>query len=218
MILDARESSTRLPRHSMYRSIMLSKFSDRTGSVLLGAAGGAAAYLVGLLVTFVTAGIAAASLSFDGPLSGTAPGWKTQLWVFYDAHFVGTQTASVFGPDGTLIGGGELFNTIDLLGVEYLYAVPILVLVAAGAVVASVAGASDPYDGLRAGMGVTAGYVAMVVLGLLAAVHLGTGPSPLRAVVIAGIVYPVAFGSLGGFIVGYRNRETSDEWSDPVEA
>lgn len=194
------------------------KFTDRTGMVLRGAAGGAAAYLVGLLVAFVTAGIAAASLTVDGPFSGTAPDWKVQLWVYYDAHFVGTQTASVFGPDGSLIGGGELFNTVEILGVEYLYAVPILVLVGAGAALAWIAEASDPYDGLRAGMGVTAGYLAMVVLGLLAAMHLGTGPSPLRAVVIAGIIYPVAFGSLGGFVVGYRNRQTSDEWKDAVEA
>ncbi|WP_458188150.1 hypothetical protein [Haladaptatus sp. NG-WS-4] len=69
---------------------------------------------------------------------------------------------------------------------------------------------------MRAGMTVAVGYLAAVVLGLLVASQAGVAPSPLRALVIAGVVYPVAFASLGGAAVGLFARETSDRSGESV--
>ncbi|MEF8901463.1 MAG: hypothetical protein V5A25_09605 [Halovenus sp.] len=179
----------------------------RRERVLAGAVGGGVAFLLGYLVTWILAGSKVASATVSGPFGSAVPDWKALLWVFYDSQFVGTRTPTVTGPDGALIGGGDLLDTVSLLGVEYLYVVPIVLLVAAGVAVTATTDATTARDGLEAGITVTIGYLLLAVLGLFVAAEGGIAPSPLRTAVVAGIVYPVAFGALGGAITGYiKNR------------
>lgn len=181
----------------------------RSGTLVRGTIAGGVTFLLGYLATWILAGTKAATITATGPFGGSIPDWKAVLWLFYDSQFVGTRTPTVTGPDGALWGGGELVDTVNVLGVEYLYAVPVVLLVAAGATVAMTTNAMTPRNGLLAGITVTIGYLALTVLGLFAATAGGIAPSPLRALVVAGIVYPVVFGAVGGAVVGlYRRRVT----------
>ncbi|ACV11968.1 conserved hypothetical protein [Halorhabdus utahensis DSM 12940] len=179
----------------------------RKGTVLRGAAGGAIAFALGYLLTWILAGTRVANVTANELLGGAIPDWNALVWVFYDAHFVGTRTPEVFGPDGFFLGGGDLVDTVSLLGVESLYLVPVIVLAVGGAVVATRADTSVPRDGAMVGATLAVGYFAAVFLGLFPATHSGIAPSPLRALVIAGIVYPIVFGAIGGGLAGlYRQR------------
>lgn len=184
----------------------------RRETLVRGAVAGGVTFLLGYLVTWILAGTKAANITATGPFGGSIPDWKAVLWLFYDSQFVGTRTPTVTGPDGALWGGGELIDTVSLLGVEYLYAVPIVLLVGAGVAVASTTDATTPRDGLMAGITVTAGYFGLTVLGLFVASESGIAPSPLRALVVAGVVYPIAFGALGGAVTGlYRSRASETQ-------
>ena len=184
---------------------------SRVSTVIRGAVAGAAAFILGLLVTFITAGVAATRLAGEGPFGETIPEWKATIWVFYDAHFVGTRTAELFGPDGSLWSGGELVLTVNLLEIEFLFLVPVVVLVLVSARLASLMECSDARHGMSIGMTLVLGYLPLVLFGLLASMHFGTGPSPLRALVIAGIIYPVFFGAVGGFLAGQFGRASQSK-------
>jgi hypothetical protein len=181
-----------------------------------GAVVGSTAFLVGYFVTWILAGSKAASITVGGPLGGAVPDWKVVLWLFYDSHFVGTRTPRIFGPDGGLWGGGDIIDTVGAFGVEYLFAVPILILALGGAIMAIRSGVATPQDGFRTGLKIAVGYIAVVMLALFVATEGGIAPSPLRAVVIAGLVYPVVFGALGGLIVGFFRDETGEKQPDPA--
>jgi len=182
----------------------------RKATLLRGAAGGVIAFAFGYLITWVLAGTKAASITGYGPFGGAIPDWKALFWLLYDAHFVGTRTPEVFGPGGFFLGGGDLLDTVSLLGVEYLYLVPVVVLVVAGAVLATRADVPTPRDGAIVGATLAIGYLAAVILGLFPTTQAGIAPSPPRALVIAGIVYPIVFGAIGGGLAGfYRQRVAS---------
>lgn len=193
----------------MYVRVMELTANDPQGIATRGAIGGIASFVVGYLLIWILTGTKVASLTISGPFGGSIPDWRAILWVFYDSHFVGTGTPEVFGPGGELWGGGDLVDTVGVLGVENVYAIPVVLLVIAGAVVAYLAGVDNPRDGMISGISITIGYLVAVVLGLFVAAQGGIAPSPLRALVIAGVVYPVAFGALGGTLVGWRVTETS---------
>lgn len=176
----------------------MSRPSKRT--IATGALAGVLSFIAGYLVTWILAGTQAARFSVTGPFGGDVPDWKAVLWVYFDAHFVGTETPRVVGPGGVPWGGGDLVDTIGLLGVEYLYLVPLLVLILAGAVVASRAEARANRQATLAGMTLTVGYLPAAVLGLMVGTESGVAPSALRAVVLAGIVYPFVCGAAGGYL------------------
>lgn len=48
------------------------------------------------------------------------------------------------------------------------------------------------------------------VLGLFVATRCSVASSPLRALVIAGLVYPIAFDVVGGALAGLYRRATAD--------
>lgn len=179
---------------------------NRVSTIVGGLVGGATAFVLSLVVIVVTAGVAVTRLPQMNSLGGSVPEWKATLWVFFDAHFVGTRTVEVFGPDGSLWSGGKLVDTVGLLEIEYLFAVPVLVLAIVGGFTAYWLGCSEGRQGMMTGMTLVVGYLPLVLLGLLVSVHFGTGPSPLRAIFIAGIVYPVLFGAVGGFLAGHFSR------------
>lgn len=182
----------------------------RTAALIRGTVGGAIAFALGYLGTWVLAGTKAANITGYGPFGGSIPDWKALFWLLYDAHFVGTRTPEVFGPDGFFLGGGDLVDTVGLLGVEFLYLVPIVVLAVGGAVVAARADISTPRDGAIVGATLAIGYLVATVLGLFLSTHSGIAPNPLRALVIAGLVYPIVFGAIGGGLAGvYRGRASA---------
>lgn len=169
--------------------------SDRVGvtlpMVVRGGAAGAVAYFLGYAFAYLTAAdaVGRAVRAFQ-PLSDAgarfAPAWKVAGWAFSDAHFVGTQFA------------GRTVNTVAFGSVEYLYLVPPILLLLAGGLAAALAHSETPRAGLVAGVCVTAGYLPLAVILALLLQHANVRPSLLRALVVAGVVYPVAFGGIGG--------------------
>lgn len=164
-------------------------------TVVWGTATGAVAFVAGYLLTYATA-VDTATALLNGFLpyrdagANLAPAWKVAGWLFYDAQFVGTRI------------GGRTTVLVSQANVEYLFLVPPALLLLAGGAVAIASGADGPRPGFLAGTTVTAGYALLAVLGLLVVSWAGIGPIALRALVLAGLVYPVAFGAAGGTLVG----------------
>lgn len=181
----------------------------RSAALVRGTVAGALGFFAGYLLTWILAGTKIANLMIGGVFGGGVPDWRAVLWVFYDSHFVGTRTPEIFGPGGDRWAGGDLIDTVELLGVEYLYLVPVVVLLIGGVTTAHLAGARTTKDGAIAGVTLALGYFSLVALGLFVATQGGVAPSPLRALVIAGVGYPIAFGAIGGAVTGfYRGSAT----------
>ena len=163
----------------------------------IGAAAGALAWLLAYLLTYVVA--SGRIREFQGSFLGQVadlfglevPTWKVVGWVFYNAHFVDTAAG---GGAGSAVGGDGGFTAL-------LYVVPPLVLLAAGLAVGRAAGNGDAATGALAGASVLLGYLPLSVLGtfLFEATLAGTtvGPSLLPAILLAGVLYPAAFGAAG---------------------
>jgi hypothetical protein len=129
------------------------------------------------------------------------PAWKIVGWVFFNAQFV-TTTVTV---DVPILGGTSAVNFIaesDALS-PVLYLVVPAVLTAAGLATARADGATDLGRALRVGPSVALGYLPLALVGTVlftisAGESSGGSPTLLTAVVLAGVVYPVVFGGLGG--------------------
>ncbi|PSP75630.1 hypothetical protein BRC81_14680 [Halobacteriales archaeon QS_1_68_20] len=117
-------------------------------------------------------------------------------WLFYNAHLVG------------VIVGGEAVNLVDALRTSgtvpasLVYAVPPPALYLAGNAVAHATSHEDDERGRRALLGATvvAGYLPLVLVGAVAFTVDGVGPSPVGALVFAGLGYPLVLGGLGGYM------------------
>jgi hypothetical protein len=126
--------------------------------------------------------------------------WKVVGWLFFNAQFV-TTTITV---DVPILGGTDAVNFIaesDALS-SVLYVIPPALLTTAGLAVARLDGATETARALRLGPAVALGYLPLSVAGaLLFAISVGenSGGSPtlLTAVVLAGVVYPAVFGTIG---------------------
>ncbi|WP_135806643.1 transporter [Halorussus marinus] len=173
------------------------------GRLACGAMAGVTAWLAGYLVAYVwKAAEVSEALRGVGFVSqllggGSVPVWKGVSWLFLNAHFVDVRFP-------TVAGGSRMVNFVtggD--GPIALVAAPALALAVAGALVAYDRRGSL-LDRATAGATVVAGYLpASVAVAFLATHALGdTGaaiaPDPVTGVLLAGLVYPVAFGALGG--------------------
>jgi hypothetical protein len=126
--------------------------------------------------------------------------WKVVGWVLFNAQFV-TTTITV---DVPLLGGTDAVNFVaesDALS-PVLYAIPPALLTVAGVAVARLDGATELGRAVRVGPAVALGWLPMAVAGaLLFTVSIGdsSGGSPdlVTAVGLAGLLYPVLFGTLG---------------------
>jgi len=178
--------------------------SNRTSGIVGGAAGGAVAYVLGYLVVYVTQGDrieeGLSGINFFADLFGGDPisTWQAAGWMFYNAHFVEVESPS-------LIGGAQSTNLLmeaDGGSLSLLFVLPPLLLLVAGVVSGRIAGASEPAEGAQAGAFVIAGYLPLAVIGAFLfryAVGDGTvAPDLVTAVLLAGAVYPAAFGAVGG--------------------
>lgn len=169
---------------------------------LASAAAGVASFLVGYLVTFLWVGrdvesslepIEAVLTLFEAEPIGA---WRVVGWVFYGAHFVDTQIVAGIGPIETAV----YVNPAAEGGFQALYLVPPLLLLLAGFAAAYLADVDELLDGVKYGAAVTAGYLVVVGIGIVAFAYGDTSPDPLFALVLAGIVYPAVFGSIGGAV------------------
>ncbi len=177
-----------------------------TRSVAAGVAGGLGAYLLGYLTVYasqrgrIEERLEAFNFIADLFGSDPIPAWQAVGWVFYNAHFVATEIPQPFG-------GVRVENLIASAdGLTYLYLLPPALLLLAGVAVGRFVAAGTPTDGAAAGATVAAGYLPAAIIGVVAfryAVGDGTvTPDLVTAVLLAGVVYPLCFGAIGGAIAG----------------
>lgn len=157
------------------------------------------------LVLFVDFVLIASEMGGGGPTSSGSGEILVYLvgWVFYGAHFVSV-SAGVFG-------GG---NVIDFLAIGGLptglyYVVPPIFLFLAGRSVARSNGHVSMESGRLATYGATvvAGYLPLALVGNYAFTKQGVGPNMATVgpdmaatLLVMGVVYPLVFGGLGGYL------------------
>lgn len=177
-----------------------------------GAVGGVAAWLFGYLVVYIWKGQVVAEtlegVGFISQLLGgeAVPTWKGVAWLFMNAHFVAAKAPTVMGGTQTV----NLVTAED--GPTVLLVLPALVLLVAGFAVAfgRVSG-SDPIAGAKAGATLVLGYLPFSIGAAFVASHtLGDtdaaiAPDPVTAILLAGVVYPVVFGAIGGVVASLSN-------------
>ncbi|WP_168219930.1 transporter [Salarchaeum sp. JOR-1] len=175
------------------------------------AAIGAAAYVLNYVLVY-------AFMLVDGVESGgEIPRWKVAGWVFYNAHnvdveaAVGGRTASGNYLESAAAGGltDAISALTSIVPKLVYYVVPAVVLVLAGVLAARRVRAD--LSGLEAagvGAGIVGGYLVLAVVGVFAFEYsvsaLGTSaslaPKLSAAVLLAGLVYPVVLGAVGGVL------------------
>jgi len=176
---------------------------DRTNPSVVGASTGVAAYVVGYLLVFVvSAGQVRDALSTTNAViqffgGDPIPTWQAVGWVFYDAHFVPIRYPALGGTATT-----NFISSSDLS--PLLYAVPPVVLFAGGLAAARYVAALDASEGFRTGASAVFGYFVAVAVGVFVFAASRGGatiqPVPATALLVAGVVYPVVFGGLGGVV------------------
>ena len=176
------------------------------------AVAGVGAYLLGYLLTYLTQSGAVrervSGLNVLVDLFGGEPVavWQGVGWYFYNAHFVSTVVPS-FGGTRTV----DLIASADA-NLAYLYVLPPLALLAAGAAGAFLADAAEATDGAVAAVGVVPAYFLLAVGGAFVFAYGGgdagsVHPEYVTAALLAGLVYPVVFGGIGGALGGVVGGE-----------
>ncbi|MFB6301420.1 MAG: transporter [Haloferacaceae archaeon] len=173
-------------------------------TALTAAAAGAAAYLLGYLVTYVTRRDAIADrlrgFNFVADLFGgdPIPTWKAVGWLFYNAHLVETTIPG--------FGGARTVNFLADGGFAPLYLLPPTLLLGAGVAVARLGDRESPTAGAVAGALVVVGYLPLALVGAVVVGHpVGDGrigPDLVTAGALAGLVYPAVLGAIGGTVGG----------------
>ena len=173
--------------------------SSTARRVGLGAVAGAVAYVVGYLLTYLLAAgtiRSAPATQVLELLTGNSPVWKLVGWTFYGGHFVDAIVPGIFGGS----------NAVNLVATDpisdVVYVVAPLALLVAGAALAHLADASEPVEGAKAGVAVVAGYLPLAVVGVfvftVSIESASAGPDLAPALFLAGLLYPLVFGAVGG--------------------
>ena len=170
------------------------------------AVGGVLSYLLAYAITYAVTGqqIANSLASRVLEIATGDPGtWKLVGWVFYSAHYVTSEIPGLFGSTAVnLVGQGDAFPTA-------LFLLPPVVLVVAGGLVAVAGRAESPLAGAVGGASITLGYLPLAVAGaFLFSISVGdstAGPTLVTAVLLAGIVYPLVFGAVGGAVGAFAS-------------
>lgn len=185
---------------------MSSRQYGRAGSAGAGAGVGVLTFAIGYLLTYlwqaanVRESLEGYNFWIDLFGGDPIPAWKAVGWLYYNAQFVPFTHPTLGGGRGTanFVANGD--------APALLYALPPLLLLGAGFLLARAADAGSPDAGARAGVRVVAGYVLFAVVGLFAFQHGAGGdaihPQYATGVLLAGVVYPVVFGALGGVLGG----------------
>ncbi|QSG03331.1 hypothetical protein [Natranaeroarchaeum sulfidigenes] len=168
-----------------------------------GSVAGLLTWVLGYLFTYLIAGDEVQESEINQFLEfiGEEPATYEMVgWVFYNAHFVDTtfQNVPFFGSEA-FIGGEDGFTML-------LYVIPPLLLIGAGLAVARYSAAQNANDGAIAGISVVPGYLLLSIAGIfLFEVTLGdasAAPDLVAGVFLAGLVFPVLFGAVGGVLAG----------------
>lgn len=173
---------------------------------MAGSVAGAAAYVLGYVITFVLMR-EEARRTFEG----SVPTWKVVGWYYYNAHYVDLVGRRSFGA----FGGSETVNLLaesSASAAPYLYAVPALALVLAGGAVARRRSDNGVVSAAGGGAATVVGYGLVAVIGALLVTHSDAGSFfgvdfsstvavPLDSVVvIVGLAYPAVFGTAGAVL------------------
>jgi len=196
-----------------------------TENLQTGAVVGAAAYVVGYLVTFLLTVI-------DGvESSGEFAVWKAVGWVFYGAHNVQltasqsaagqsrTESYSIFEMAGSDFASASTGLTSTIPSFVYML-VPVVVVLGAGYVAyrqSDVRGL--PTDRVAAiGASVVGGYLALTVVGRFLfqysesasfgdqSVSISIGPELATAILLMGLLYPLVLGAIGAVLAQKRGQ------------
>ena len=147
---------------------------------------------------------------------GEEPGFITERgWAFFSAHFVDVEgtAQTVFGDvDVTLDILDEWLESLPAL---LFYLVPILGLIAAGFAVVrrEIASVQSEQDSVLFGASIVTGYLPLVLLGILlftwevddGEAMLSYEVQFLEGLLLAGILFPLIFGAIGGYMA-YRRQ------------
>jgi hypothetical protein len=191
---------------------------------------GAAAYLVGYLITYAWVGNRITPIADDvraaithnaadttvstnpllssfieqmGGISATA--WAG--WVFSNAHFV-PLSVGISGR-GSRASVSNILLSADDATLLALFLVPPIALILAGWVTGRISGPSVGGmlpTGVNQGLMVVMGYLPFAIIGVLVFSisepmdYTGIGPDFLLSLLVMGIVYPLVFGGLGGWL------------------
>ena len=182
--------------------------ADTRRAVGGGLAGGIAAWVVGYLVVYLLNASEIENSLGSGVLEALTNEnvtWKLVGWLFYNAHNVTIKTPGFFGQSAQNFVAGS-----EEAALTALFVLPPVLLLAAGVVVAWNT-AADPTSAARNGAAVVLGYLPLSIAGaVLFAVSVGdatAGPDLVTAVLLAGLVYPLVFGAVGGLIGGHLSAE-----------
>lgn len=166
---------------------------------------GAGAFIVGFAITYLIKWEEAVSELPTTVFGSQLEAYQGVGWVFFVMHNVQI-TVSGSGPGGSVsqsFGPGELNNT-------YLFIVPIVLLALAGYLIAKRVDATTFKSGFIMGATTTIGYVVLVAVSVFiisfeaneGSRSASIGPEIAQAIVIAGIIYPVICGGIGGAVWG----------------
>lgn len=166
---------------------------------------GVLAWVLGYVFTYLLVGsdVRESDLNrFVEAFEGDPATYELVGWAFYNGHLV----------DVVYEGFGGVFLPASYIGGEdgltpLLYAIPPLLLVAAGLAVGRYQGVTEVDDGAVAGALVVPGYLVLAIVGavLFEVSAAGTTGRPdlLPAVFLAGLVYPAVFGAIGGVAAAF---------------
>ena len=169
---------------------------------------GAAAWGLGYVFTYL---LAATDIE-ESPLNqlieffeGESATYELVGWVFYNAHLVDISYSGLgpFSPPRNYIGGEDGFTV-------FLYLIPPALLLIAGLAIGRYRGVTEINDGAITGALVTPGYLILSILGtFLFTVSVGGAsgaPDLIPAIFIAGLVYPIVFGGIGGVLASVTSQ------------
>lgn len=150
----------------------------------------------------IEAAVTAPAGRFTARESGPAA-WQVAGWLWVGAHHVALRASK-----GTMVDGYELpvAPTATDPWAWYLFAVPPVLLAAAGALAAG--SADSAQQATKRGVGVGVGYVLAAACSLYAfrwtgvfqydGMHRVVAPETVPTLVVLGLAFPVTFGALGG--------------------
>lgn len=176
-----------------------------------GALAGVASWVLGYLLTYllVSSDLRESGLNQFAQAFGDGDAtYELVGWVFFNSHFADTVIdAGFFGTStANFVGGEDGFTAL-------LYVIPPALLIAAGLAIARYRGATDVNDGAITGALVVPGYLVLSIVGtFLFRVEAGGAsgqPDLLPTILLAGIVFPVVFGAIGGAIASVTAEDDS---------
>ena len=179
---------------------------SRTSSVAASAGLGVLAAVLGYLLTYVFA-----ASDVRAAVGDDVAEWKGVAWYFYNAHLVEIEATggfAGFGGTTTL----DFISQSDTARVTLLYAVPPVVLLGIGALLAYQLGARDLGAAVVFGAPVAIGYALVLGLGAVVSETSAEGeffgieasgsmaPELFPAILLGGLLFPLVFATTGAIL------------------